>query len=439
MKRKTFLKTSLAAGAAFTVLPSGLWGSTRKNSTMQLAQIGTGRMGRGDMINAFNEGWRSEVGARMVAVCDVDLKRAEDGKKLLEKNYQEKGETDVDIQVETDFRKILDRDDIDGIVISTPENWHALIGVYAANRGKHIYLQKPLTYSIPEGQELVKAVRRNGIVLQTGSQQRSSVYFRQICTIVRNEWLGKLQKIEVVIPTDRGRADGEPTAPPAGFDYNMWLGPSPELPYIESRVHPQDRYGRPGWLQVNQFCLGMITGWGSHMYDIAQWGNGTDVDSGPTSIASTGKFPDRGLFDVHVNYEGDAEYANGVIMTSRNGNPGVRFICENGEAYCQRGKMECSDPALLRRRPTEGEIELYQSTSHMRDFLVSAREGKDPICPVEIGHRSNTICVLHDVSMKLGGRKLNWDPVKEVVVGDDEANKLIQMPMRAPFTFENYA
>ncbi len=439
MKRKTFLKTSLAAGASLTILPSGLWASSKKNSTMQLAQIGTGRMGQGDMMNALNNGWKPEVNARMVAVCDVDRSRALDAEKKVRKAYTEKGEAEVDCQVETDFRRILSRKDIDGVLISTPENWHALIGVAAANAGKHIYLQKPLTYSIPEGQELVKAVRRNKVVLQTGSQQRSSVYFRQVCTIVRNNWLGKLQRIEVEIPTDKGRADGEPTPPPEDFNYDMWLGPCPEMPYIESRVHPDNGYSRPGWLQVNRFCLGMITGWGSHMYDIAQWGNGTDVNSGPTSIQANGVFPDRGHFDVHVGYSGEAHYANGVVLRSNNGSPGVKFITENGWAYCKRGGMECSDPSLLRRKPTQHEVNLYHSSNHMQNFLDSARTGQEPICPVEVGHRSNTICVLHDVSMKLGGRKLNWDPAQEAVVDDAEANQLIQVPMRAPYTFENYA
>lgn len=438
MKRKTFLKTSLAAGATFTILPSGLWSSTTKNSTLQLAQIGTGRMGQGDMMNALNRGRKQELNARMVAVCDVDLSRAEQAKNKVLKAYGDKGEAKVDCQIETDFRKVLSREDIDGVIISTPENWHGLIGVAAAKAGKHIYLQKPLTYSIPEGQALVKAVRQHKVVLQTGSQQRSSVYFRQVCTIVRNNWLGKLLKIEVEIPTDKGRAGGEPTPPPEDLNYDMWLGPCPEVPYIESRVQPEKGYGRPGWLQVHRYCLGMITGWGSHMYDIAQWGNGTDVAGGPKSIQATGEFPDRGHFDVHVGYQGEAHYSNGVVMTSNNGNPGVRFITENGWAYCQRGKMECSDPDLLRRQPTADEVNLYKSGNHVDDFLLSARLGKDPICPVEVGHRSNTICVLHDISMRLGGRKLNWDTEKEVVVGDDEANQLIQVPMREPYTLETY-
>lgn len=434
MNRKTFLKTSLAVGASCLILPSGLWGRSTRNSTMRLALIGSGRMGRGDMVNAMNQGWGEDVNARVVACCDVDLNRAADRARIAEGFYREKGENEVNVSRHSDYRELLARDDIDGLIIATPENWHGLIGVAAANAGKHMYMEKPLTYSIPEGQALVEAVRRNNVVLQTGSQQRSGIHFRQVCSIIRNEWLGPLKRIEVEVPTDEGRADGEPTQPPAGFDYDRWLGPSKELPYIESRVHPQEGYGRPGWLQVERFCLGMITGWGSHMYDIAQWAVGVDATGGPVSIQATGEFPDRGHFDVHVGYEGEAVYENGVVMTSGNGRPGVRFIAENGWAYCERGRMDCSDQELLRRQPTAGETQLYHSQNHMTDFLQSAREGTDPICPVEVGHRSNTVCVLHHLSMKLGGRKLTWDPVNEVIVGDDEANSMLHVPMREPYT-----
>ena len=433
MNRKTFLKNSLAAGATLTILPSGLWARSSRNSTMRLAQIGCGRMGNNDMTNAMNKGWNPALNARVVACCDVDSKRAAHRARRVKAFYREKGESKVDVSLHSDSRELLQRDDIDGFLISTPEHWHGLIGVAAANAGKHMYMQKPITYSIPEGQALVEAVRRNRVVLQTGSQQRSSVYFRQVCTIVRNEWLGKLKQIEVEVPTDKGRADGEPTPPPANLDYDEWLGPAPQMPYIESRVHPQQGYSRPGWLQVERFCLGMITGWGSHMYDIAQWGLGVDATGGPTSIQATGEFPDRGHFNVHVGYQGEAHYDNGVVMTSTNGHPGVKFITENGWAYCSRGKMDCSDKSLLRRQPTPAETKVYMSKHQMSDFLQSAREGSDPICPVEVGHRSNTVCVLHHLSMKLGGRKLKWDPVNEVVVGDAEANALLQVPMREPY------
>ena len=423
------------AGAAVTILPSGLRARSApsRNETLQLAQIGCGRMGRGDMKNALGAGWKSSINARVVAVCDVDSRRAADSQAIVEAFYTGKGESNVDIGSYGDYREVVAREDVDGVVISTPENWHALIGVAAANAGKHIYVQKPLSYSIPEGQAMVEAVRGNKVTLQTGSQQRSSVYFRRVCAIIRNNWLGKLKEIQVEIPTDKGRAGGKPGAPPANLNYDMWLGPCPEIPYIESRVHPREGYGRPGWLQVERFCLGMITGWGSHMYDIAQWGMGADKDSGPVEVSARGQFPDRGLFNVHVAYEGEALYGNGVRMVSRNGKPGVRFITEDGWACCRRGGMECSDPELLRRKPADGEVKLYESSNHMEDFLSSARDGADPVCPVEVGHRSNTVCVLHHISMKLDGRKIKWDPGKEAPIGDSEVEKLINVPMRKPY------
>lgn len=433
MKRRHFLSSSLAAGATLTILPAHAWAGTRKNSTLQLAQVGCGRMGGGDMTNIMSQGWGGSLNARVVACCDVDMNRTAERAKRVEAFYQEKGEAKVDVKLYRDYRELLQRDDIDGLIISTPENWHALIGVAAANAGKHMYMQKPLTYSIPEGRALVNAVRANNVILQTGSQQRSSIHFRQICTIIRNNWLGKLKKIEVEVPTDRGRADGDPTPVPENFDYERWLGPCPEMPYIESRVHPDGDFSRPGWLQVERFCLGMITGWGSHMYDIAQWGVGAD-DSGPTTIESTGEFPDRGHFDVHVGYQGEAIYDNGVVMTSGNGRAGVKFITEDGWAYCARGKMDCSDKELLRRQPTGDEVQLYTSKNHYADFMESVRDGSDPACPVEVGHRSNAVCFLHHLSMKLGGRKLKWDPVNEVILNDPEANALLQVPMREPYT-----
>ncbi len=433
MKRRTFIKLSFSAGASTLLLPASSWSAPSKNSTLQLAQIGCGRMGLGDMQNAMATGLKKPVNARVVAVCDVDSNRLQLAKAKVEKFYGENGETNIDIFTTGDYREIIARNDIDGLIISTPENWHALIGVAAAAAGKHMYIQKPLTYSIPEGIALVDAVRKNKVVLQTGSQQRSSAYFRQVCTIIRNNWLGALKEIEVQIPTDKGRADGDPGNPPSNLDYNMWLGPCPETPYIESRVHPQAGYGRPGWLQVERYCLGMITGWGSHMYDIAQWGNGTDSDSGPVEISSTGDFPDRGHFDVHVGYQGEALYENGVRMTSKNGSPGVKFITEDGWAYCHRGKMDCSDKELLRRQPKDNETQLYFSNNHMQDFLTSARDGSDSVCPVEVGHRSNTICVLHHLSMKLDGRKIKWDPVQEKLIGDPEVEKMMNVPMREPY------
>jgi len=422
MKRRSFLKTALFTAAAPTIIPSFVLGKDAPSNVLRLASIGVGRMGRGDMKNAMGAGGK---GVRLVAVCDVDSKRAADAAAIVKQHYADDGTVDQ----YRDFRELLARDDIDGVTISTPDHQHAVIAVAAARAGKDIYLQKPLTYSINEGKALVKAVRENNVILQTGSQQRSSVYFRTVCELVRNERIGKLQRIEVEVPTDSGTGQNTDMPIPANLDYPMWLGPTPDAPYTEHRVHPQNGYGRPGWLQIDAYCHGMITGWGAHMYDIAQWAMGTDVDSGPVEIDARGEFPDRGLFDVHVAYKGEARYANGVTMTSANGSPGVKFIGSDGWLYVKRGGFDAHDRNVLREKIGADGIRLYHSRNHMGDFLECMRTRKDPICPVEVGHRSNTICVLHHISMKLG-RKLKWDPVKEKVIGDKEANAILDYPHR---------
>ena len=307
--RRTFLKTVVAASAAPIFVPwHVLGGPDAPSNKLRMGSIGNGRMGSGDMQAAMG-------GALMVAVCDVNIDRANAAKAKVEK-HQGAGDK---VAVYQDFRELLARDDIDGVTISTPDHQHAVIAVAAANAGKDIYLQKPLTYSIEEGKALVKAVRKNKVILQTGSQQRSSQYFRITCELVRNGRIGKLQSVDVTVPTDHGTGKADPMPVPENLDYDRWLGPTPDAPYTEHRVHPQNGYSRPGWLQIEVYCRGMITGWGAHMYDIAQWGLGTDVDSGPVEIEATADFPKRGLFDMHAGYKAEATYANGVKLTSHTG------------------------------------------------------------------------------------------------------------------------
>src|SRR5690606_39123286 len=220
-----------------------------------------------------------------------------------------------------DFRELLARADLDAVTISTPDHWHALHAVAAAEAKKAIYVQKPLTYSVVEGQRLVAAVRGNGVVLQVGSQQRSDARFRRACELVRDGRLGKLQRIEVWLPPDVGSGDPKQAPVPEGLDYDTWLGPAPEVPYAEAGVHPQQGFGRPGWLQIERYCRGMITGWGSHMNDIAQWGHGSDVDGGLVEIEATAEFPARGLFDVHTEFRAVGRYADGVELVQQTGEP----------------------------------------------------------------------------------------------------------------------
>lgn len=434
MTRRHALKIVAGSIATPMILSRTAYSRTVPGGLLRIGCIGTGRMGHGDMQNAIYRGLSEATPARVVAVCDLDADRARLAAERVESIYRDElaGSGVERVGVHGDYRELLARDDIDAVTISTPDHWHALTAIAAAEAGKSIYLQKPLTYSIAEGTKLVRAVRKNRVVLQTGSQQRSSHYFRRTCELVRNGRIGKLRSIEVRLPVDTGVGTATPMKVPANLDYDMWLGPAPETFYTEDRVHPREGFGRPGWLQIETFCRGMITGWGAHMYDIAQWGLGTDVDSGPIEVEATAEFPRRGLFDVHTRFRGKALYANGVKLISSSGDAGVKFIGDEGWIWVERGSMKPHDPKLLRERIRDDEVRLYESRDHMSNFLECARNGTEPICPVEVGHRSNTVCVLHHIAMKLG-RKLAWNPETEAFTNNSDANALLDYPHRKPW------
>jgi hypothetical protein len=432
LTRRSFIKAAAVSAAAPVFVPSFVFGPKAPSNTKLLGCIGVGRQGQGDMQELIYRGL--DTGARVAAVCDVDTHRLEDAQWLVDKIYTlELGqEYKIRCAAYTDFRELLSRKDIDGVLIVTPDHWHAVMAVAAANAGKDIYLEKPMTFSIAEGRKLVQAVRKNKRILQVGSQQRSSAYFHLACELTRNQRIGKLHTIHVWLPEDQGTGNSSPVPVPRNLDYDFWLGPAAEAPFTEDRVHPQRSYSRPGWLQIEPYCRGMITGWGSHMNDIAQWGNGTD-DTGPVEMAATAEFPDRGLFDVHTVFKAEGKYANGVKLIQETGSPaGVRFEGDRGWIFVQRGKIEASDPEFLKQKAGEDEIHLYKSSNHMRNFLECMHSRKDPIAPVEVGHRSNTICVMTHIAMKLG-RKLHWDPQAESFIDDADANRLLDYPHRKPW------
>jgi myo-inositol 2-dehydrogenase/D-chiro-inositol 1-dehydrogenase len=432
VSRRDFIKTAAAAAVAPVIVPSSVFARPAPSDTLQFGCIGVGRQGQADMHELIYRGL--EAGARVVAVCDIDAHRLENARWLAEKIYTLEVGKGAYKGVDTyhDFRELLARKDIDGVNIVTPDFWHATAAVAAAKAGKDIYLEKPLTYCVAEGRNLVRAVRDNMRVLQVGSQQRSSIQFLMACELTRNRRIGKLQTIRVWLPEDHGAGDPRPLPVPENLDYEFWLGPSAEAPYCEDRVHPQMSYERPGWLQIEPYCLGMITGWGSHMVDIAQWGNGTE-DTGPISIEASGEFPDRGLFNVHTKFHAEARYANGVQLIMETGDPaGVRFEGDKGWVFVERGNIQASDPEILGWKPGQGEVKLCQSGNHMKNFLECMRSRKEPAAPVEVGHRSNTICMITHIAMKLG-RKLAWDPASEKFVGDDEADGRLDYPHREPW------
>jgi len=433
MTRRSFLKAAAVSAVAPAIVPSSVFAQPAPSDTLQFGCIGVGRQGQADMQELIYRGL--EAGARVTAVCDVDSHRLDDAQWLAEKIYTLETGKDAakSVTAYRDFRDLLARKDIDGVLVVTPDFWHAAMGVAAAEAGKDIYLEKPLTYSIAEGRKLVDAVKKNKRVLQVGSQQRSSIHFLMACELARNGRVGKLQTIRVWLPEDQGAGDPRPAPVPRNLDYDFWMGPTVPALYCEDRVHPHSGYERPGWLQIEPYCLGMVTGWGSHMMDIAQWGNGTD-ETGPVSVEAKAEFPDRGLFNVHTKFQAEAVYANGVRLIMETGDPaGVRFEGDKGWVFVQRGAIKASDPEILRWKPGQGEVKLVQSGNHMKNFLEAVRSRKAPAAPVEVGHRSNTICMMTHIAMKLG-RKLAWDPSVERFVGDDEANRRLDYPHREPWT-----
>ena len=451
--RRTFLKRSVAGTAGVlalpTILPQRLFGAANANGRIQVAQIGIGRMGSEDM-----KGVMAHSLARVVAVCDLDSKRLETAKQRVIDHYKEKGEAAGTVQTYSDFREVLARPDIDAVVVTVPDHWHALVAIQAALAGKHIYVQKPVTYAIAEGIALRTAVRAKKVIGQTGSQQRSEhpwSSFRTASEAVRNGRIGKLSTIQIGIGLDSPKgAKPKPMLVPSNLNYERWLGPAPEQPYMEDRVHPQKGYGRPGWITTEDFGLGMITNWGAHHIDIAQWAMGMEL-SGPTNIEATAHFMKDDVWTVHKDYHAELQYANGVrVILDNKFETGLRFEGSEGWIFCTRsgGGVTSSDPTSAAAKDGKGPLRVSDakllapldsnatrwapSPDHYLNWLESIAAHRDPIAPVDQAVRSLEACAAAWIGMKLN-RKLKWDPEKEAFVGDDEANR---MRTRKPRTSE---
>jgi predicted dehydrogenase len=348
--RRQFLKSSLsgATGAAFlpTIISASLFGKDAPNNKIQIGQIGCGRIAH-DMDM---KGLLKHDSARIVAVCDLDSKRLQHAKEYVESAYARKTGSDKAVAVKTygDYRELVKDGRVDAVAISTPDHWHCEPVIAAALAGKDIYVQKPLSMTLAEGRAVSDIVHAKNRAFQIGSQQRSTSQFRIACELVRNGRIGQLHTVKIGLPVDPS-GDEEPEMPiPPNLNFEMWLGCTPKVPYTEKRVHPQNSItDRPGWLRIDSYCLGMITGWGSHHVDIAHWGMGTEL-TGPIEIDGKAEFPKKGLWNVHGPYHIEAEYANGVTMIIDNKfTNGVRFEGVDGWIFVSRGgaKATASDPA----------------------------------------------------------------------------------------------
>lgn len=455
--RRRFLKTSLGGSLGLVLLPSllpaRLLGAEAPSKKIQVAQIGCGRMGRSDMQNVLTESL-----GRIVAVCDLDARRLAAGRKLAENYYTQRGEQGVNIKAYDDYREVLANPEIDAVVVTVPDHSHARLAIEAAIAGKHIYVQKPVTYDIAEAIGLRRAVEATKVILQTGSQQRSERpwhSFRAASEAVRNGRIGQLRTIKIGIGVDR--PSGHPPTPmpvPSELAYERWLGSAPEQPYMELRVHPRNSFdGRPGWITTEDFGLGMITNWGAHHVDIAHWAMGQEL-GGPLTVEAQAQFMQNDAWTVHTTYHAELLYPGNVqLILDHTFENGLRFEGDEGWVFCTRSeeKVTASDPlatgreALLPLRASDQKIlaplggnaiRWQPSRTQHGNWLESIAARRQPVAPIQQSARSLEACAAAWIAMKLE-RKLTWDAATESFVNDDAANALRHRAARKPeYDFE---
>ncbi len=389
------------------------------NSQINIAGIGLGgskggfRQGLGD-----TRGIGGHPGVKVVAVCDVDQTHLDEGAASF----------GPDCRKYHDFREVLHQKDIDAVVIGTPDHWHAQIAIAAMKAGKHVYCEKPLTLTIDEGKKIVKTWKQTKKIFQTGSQQRSDGRFRLACELVRNGRIGKLQKVEAHLPGGPSGGPFEVKQVPADFDWEMWMGPTPVTEYVYEKTHGNFRQ----WLE---YSGGMMTDWGAHHNDIAQWGIGTDR-SGPIGVEATGvrKFG-HNCFNAFQEFEVTYTYPDNItLVTSNKGDNGVLFTGDQGWIFVNRGTIRSSKPEILDTEFGTSDTRLYMSNDHHGNFIDCIRDGKkQPICDAEIGSRSVSVCHIGNICLREGGRKLEWDPAREEFKNDPVANAYLSRPRRSPW------
>jgi predicted dehydrogenase len=406
--RRDFLKTSLAAGVA----PMFLGAADEKPSErIRIGFIGVGGQGG------------SNLGALMknaVAVCDVDSERLGKAKERVEKANNRP------CAAVSDYRKLLDMKDVDAVLVSTPDHWHALTTIHACEAGKDVYCEKPLSLTVVEGRAMVTAARKNKRIVQTGSQQRSSKEFRTACELVRNGYIGRVHTVRVGIPgvNFKGPAVAD-SDPPAELDYDVWLGPAPKKPYNKLHVHYNFRFF---W----DYSGGQMTNWGAHHLDIAQWGLGTD-NTGPVTIEGTARYQKDRWYEVPEFFDVTYKYANGVtILCGQGQKGGTTFEGDKGTIHVNRGKLESTPAELIKTQLGEKDERLYVSNGHHGNWLECIKTRKLPICDVEIGHRSATVCHLGMIAVRRG-RPITWNATDETIQGDSEAAAMLSRPYRAPW------
>src|SRR6266404_3036527 len=394
--------------------------ATRENPSefIRVGFIGVGRQGNHNL---------GVLMKNAVAVCDVDQARLQTARQRVEKANRRA------CSAFGDYRKLLEDKSIDAVLISTPDHWHTLAALHACEAGKDVYCEKPLTLFIAEGQALAKAVRRHKRILQTGSQQRSAPEFLQACEYIRSGRIGKVKTVKVGLPGVNWEKKGNPAnvadiEAPAELDYDMWLGPAPARGYNKNRVHYLFRFF---W----DYSGGQMTNWGAHHLDITQWALGMD-DSGPVEISGTAVYNEEHLYETPQKFDVSFTYVSGTVVQCSSGTGnfkgGATFEGEKGVIHVSRGVIESKPREILSRPLDEHGLRLYASPDHHQNWLDCIKSRKEPICNVDIGHRSATACHLGNIAIRTG-KKIVWDPGKQEIVGEADIAKWCSRPYRAPW------
>jgi predicted dehydrogenase len=440
--RRDFIRSTTVAATAPFILPSHIWAAeTKPNSRLTLAFIGNGTQGKGLM-----GGFLGKKETQTVAVCDVDTTRREDAKKRVEEHYAKQTNSDYKgCAGYNDFREVLARKDIDAVVIATPDHWHAFIAIAACQAGKDIYCEKPLTETIHEARTLVNTVRKTNRVFQVGSMQRSSKEFRVACELVRNGIIGNIKTVEVAVGGPGVPCDLPEEAMEPGLDWEMWLGPAPKRGY-NAVLSPRGVHKHfPDWRKYREFGGGMVTDWGAHHFDIAQWGLGMD-ESGPSEIIAVNN--PKATQGVRL------KYANGVEVIHKNSGFGVSFFGEKGKVLVNRGRFELwlgdekqAEPAnnadaaaksggamqsasqAEKQYLTDAKVKLHNSSDHKTDWLSAIKSRSKPICDVEVGARSVTVCHLVNLAY-YHGQSFKWDPAKNQFANGTGNPQWLDVPHR---------
>ncbi len=431
--RRKFIKkavgSTLGVIAAPYIIPGtalGKNGAVAPSNRIVMGGIGLGGMGTGN-----TRGFLSKKEVQYVATCDVDAGHRDRSVAMVNEKYKNN-----DCRTYGDYREFLEKEKLDAVTIAVPDHWHALIGIAVANKGLDIYGEKPLARSIIEGRAMVTAVEKNNVIWQTGSWQRSRPNFHKGAELAFNGRIGKISHVDVGL-SDGRKPIGTPPAMPApeGLDWEMWLGPAPNVPY-RGVCHFD-------WRWIMDYSGGQLTDWAGHHVDIAHWGMGTER-TGPISVEGTGEYPREGIYDVPVEYDFMCTYKNGMTMRVANASRqergmGTVWHGDKGWIYVNRGNtIQASDPKILEEVIGPGDTPLYKSDDHHQNFLDCIKSRKETITPSEIALRSISVALLGEIAM-LTGKKIEWNPDTEEILNNDYARHLLRKPYKEPWKLEKNA